>query len=568
MPLAPYHMSVKTIGRSQGRSATAACAYRSGERIEDQRTGQVFDYSRRGGVERPQCAIFAPVDAPAWVQDRPALWNAVEAAEMRKNSTVAREFEIALPADLDSAGRQALVAQFATALVERHGMAVDASIHGPDPEAAHGQGNRNHHAHVLCSTRRIEPDGFGAKVRELDDQRSGEVEHWRTGFAAMCGDALEQAGHPEQAARWRAGHMHKAGQIEAARERGDVAFVAENENRVPGWHYGPNVIQIERKGLTTDQGDKVRAREGLNAEVIDLAQARERLAAERVMPAPAEPERRYGLLDAAREMRRADVEQGRDRRLLDVPAAAPVVRPREIVLGEWKAETDRQFQGLQGKAERVDGYARNLLSAHERRQEAHRRQRPQAPAGLFAAVKRTTYEAAAKAWEQTRAAIQKRIERLSGQIDKLAGYMRRAFPWEAEPSAGERLAERKAGLAQPALAAEYERVKQEAGPMVDIVNPGESEARRRAAALIGHERAEREGKLAAKLDAGIEAPSASPTLDGRAMADRMAGKAGADGKPLQTEQEKRVAEAREKIRASRDKEREDRSHGKDRGRGR
>ena len=104
--------------------------------------------------------------------------------------------------------------------------------------------------------------------------------------------------------------------------------------------------------------------------------------------------------------------------------------------------------------------------------------------------------------------------------------------------------------------------------MVDIGNPGESEARRRAAALIGHERAERDGKLAAKLDAGIEAPSASPTVDGRAMADRMAGKAGADGKPPQTEQQKRVAEAREKIRVSREKEREDRSHGKDRGRGR
>lgn len=558
-------MSVKTIGRAQGRSATAACAYRSGARIVDEKTGQVFDYSRRGGVDRPDCTIFAPADVPAWVQDRSALWNAAEASEKRINSTVAREFEIALPADLDKDARKALVAQFATALVERHGMVVDASIHGPDPEAAHGQGNRNHHAHVLCSTRRIGPDGFGAKVRELDNQRSGEVEHWRESFATMCGDALERAGHSEQAARWRAGNMPKAGQIEAARARGDTAFVAENENRVPGWHYGPNVIQIERKGRTTDQGDKVREREGLNAEVIDLAEARERLEAVRAAPAPATPERRYGLFDAVREDRRADVEQDRDRRLLDVPAAtpAPVVRPPATVLREWKAETDRQFQGVQRKASQVDSYARDLLSAHEQRQEVHRLQQPQAPAGLFAAARRGAHEAATKAWEQTRAAIGKRIRRLSGQIEKLAGYMRKAFPWEAQPSPGEKLAEAKAALARPELAAEVQAAK-EAG-MAAIDGTARTDAQRQAE---GRAVAERDGKLAAEQDRALARPSQAPELDGRAIADRMAGKAGSDGKPPQTEQEKRVAEAREKIRASREKERQAPEHGKDRERGR
>jgi hypothetical protein len=35
--------------------------------------------------------------------DRVALWNAAEQAETRKNSTVAREFEIALPEELSPA---------------------------------------------------------------------------------------------------------------------------------------------------------------------------------------------------------------------------------------------------------------------------------------------------------------------------------------------------------------------------------------------------------------------------------------------------------------------------------
>ncbi|MEG3166439.1 MobQ family relaxase [Sphingomonas sp. PB2P19] len=552
-------MSVKTIGRSQGRSATAACAYRSGARIVDEKTGQVFDYSRRGGVERPQCAIFAPNDAPAWVRDRPALWNAVEAAEVRKNSTVAREFEIALPADLDSKARQELVAQFATALVERHGMVVDASIHSPDADAAKGQGNRNHHAHVLCSTRRIEPDGFGAKVRELDNQRSGEVEHWRENFAAMCGDALERAGLPEQAARWRAGHMHKAGQLEAARARGDTAFIAENEARMPGKHFGPNIIQMERKGVETVRGEKAREPVRANAEVIDLAEARARIEGER----QAEPERRGGLLDAARAASR-----GSSIRMLDTPGApaapaTPAARAPELVLREWRTENDRQFAGVVAKAEKVDDYARRLLAGHERRQEAHRLQRPEVPTGLFASVKRGAYEAASKAWEQTRAAIGKRIERLGEQIDRLAGYMRRAFPWEGNQSPGERLAERLATRARPALAAEVQAARETGMAAIDGTTSANEQRQAETRAI-----AERDGRLAAQQDRTLAEPSQAPTLDGRTISDRMAGKTDAAGKPPQTEQEKRVAEAREKIRASREKERQEREQGKDRGRGR
>ena len=80
--------------------------------------------------------------------------------------------------------------------------------------------------------------------------------------------------------------------------------------------------------------------------------------------------------------------------------------------------------------------------------------------------------------------------------------------------------------------------------------------------------AERDGRLSAQQDRTLAEPSQAPTQDGRTIADRMAGKSDAAGKPPQTEQEKRVAEAREKIRGSRDKERQEREQGKDRGRGR
>ena len=94
--MADYHLSVKTVSRSDGRSATAAAAYRSGAQIVDERTGEVHDYRRKSGVV--SATLFVPEDAPEWAADRESIWNAAEASEKRKNSTVAREFEVALPA--------------------------------------------------------------------------------------------------------------------------------------------------------------------------------------------------------------------------------------------------------------------------------------------------------------------------------------------------------------------------------------------------------------------------------------------------------------------------------------
>ena len=147
--MASFHLAVKTIGRSAGRSATAAAAYRAGVEITDERTGLVHDYTRKQGVEHS--ALVVPADAPAWANDRAALWNAAEQAETRKNSTVAREYEIALPAELSAEARRELALGLAREISERHGVAVDVAIHAPGREGD----QRNHHAHLLTTTRRI-----------------------------------------------------------------------------------------------------------------------------------------------------------------------------------------------------------------------------------------------------------------------------------------------------------------------------------------------------------------------------------------------------------------------------
>ena len=188
--LANYHLSVKKITRSSGRSAVAAAAYRSAELIYCEREGRTHDYTHKSGVE--YLTIITPENAPAWAQDRASLWNHAEAAETRKNAATAREWEIALPADLDAEDRQDLAFRFASDLVDRYGVVADVAIHAP-----HRDGDqRNHHAHILTTTRRIAEDGFTVKTRELDDRKLGSANiiDMRAHWADMQNQALERSG--------------------------------------------------------------------------------------------------------------------------------------------------------------------------------------------------------------------------------------------------------------------------------------------------------------------------------------------------------------------------------------
>ena len=152
--MASYHLSAKTVKRSAGWSATEA--YRAASWIACEREGRVHDYGRKQGAE-----------------DRERLWNVAEAAERRRGSVVAREWELALPAELDRAGRLELAEAFASALVERYEVATDVAIHTP-----HREGDqRNWHAHVLTTTRRLEAEGLGAKTKALDARATGGAGH-------------------------------------------------------------------------------------------------------------------------------------------------------------------------------------------------------------------------------------------------------------------------------------------------------------------------------------------------------------------------------------------------------
>lgn len=248
--MAIYHLSVKPVARSAGRSATAAAAYRAGSRIECEREGRLHDYSRKQGIAHSE--IIVP-DGALWASDRSALWNAAEAAERRVNSTVAREYELALPAELSMAGRVALVRAFGEALRDRYGVAADIAIHAP-----HRDGDqRNWHAHVLTTTRRVEAEGLGAKTRILDDRKTGpaQVVELRETWAELSNHFLEREGFDERVDHRsleaiRDGHFDAArthadaGREEEAREAFAASVAADRPAQV---HMGPAASSMERR---------------------------------------------------------------------------------------------------------------------------------------------------------------------------------------------------------------------------------------------------------------------------------------------------------------------------------
>ena len=214
--MAIYHLRATMISRSQGRSATAAAAYRVAERIEDRRTGLTFDYAARGGVDHTE--ILAPDHAPDWVRDRSELWNRVEESETRKNSQVAREVRVALPDELTHAQRVALVRDYAQAQFVDRGMVADIALHAPGREGD----ERNHHAHILLTTREVDAEG-GFTTKNRDWNKVELLEGWREAWARDSNAALERAGIED-----RVDHRTLIAQRDealelalAARERGD-----------------------------------------------------------------------------------------------------------------------------------------------------------------------------------------------------------------------------------------------------------------------------------------------------------------------------------------------------------
>lgn len=229
--MAIYHMSAQVIGRSAGRSATAAAAYRAGEKIADERTGEVHDYTRKGGVDYAE--ILTPTHAGEWARDRARLWNTAEQSEKRINSQIAREINIALPRELTPEQNRELVREYAQRNFVNQGMIADLCIHHENGE--------NPHAHIMLSMREAGPEGFTEKNRSWNDKE--QLEKWRENWAHSCNKSMERAG-----VNFQIDHRK---------------LEAQGVERAPTQHLGPSAAGMERRGESSERGD-------YNRDIVEL----------------------------------------------------------------------------------------------------------------------------------------------------------------------------------------------------------------------------------------------------------------------------------------------------------
>ena len=213
-------------------------AYRAGEKLKDERTGLTHDFTRKDGVAHSE--IISNLDIEI---DRSQLWNLAEKSENRKDARTAREWVIALPDELDADQRKDLAKAFATALVDRYGVIADLAIHEPSK----GGNDKNHHAHIMLTTRKAELDPennltlttkaeielSNAKRKTLNMGTTQEdIKQIRATWADLANHALEQAGQQQKI-------DHRS-------------YADQNNGLQATIHEGTSVTQLRRQGIDTE----------------------------------------------------------------------------------------------------------------------------------------------------------------------------------------------------------------------------------------------------------------------------------------------------------------------------
>ena len=227
------------MSRGKGHSAVAAAAYRSGTLLRDERVGVERDFRRRSGVAHAE--VLVPAESPAWASDRGRLWNSVESVERHARAQVAREVQVSIPHELAFEARVALVRDFARDAFVARGMAVDIAIHKPDRLAD----RRNHHAHLLLTTRALGPDGFAATKERAWNTRD-QLVAWRKEWAQRCNRALEVA--------------------RVAARVSHLSHAARGIDREPEPKMGPIATEMERRGRASFAGEDRRRVQERNRE--------------------------------------------------------------------------------------------------------------------------------------------------------------------------------------------------------------------------------------------------------------------------------------------------------------
>ncbi|MDY6231574.1 MobQ family relaxase, partial [Peptostreptococcus porci] len=249
--MAIYHFSIKIISRGKNKSAVAASAYRSGEKIKNEYDGVVHDFTRKGGIAHTE--ILLPQNAPEEFSNRSVLWNSVEKIEKSKNSQLAREIEIALPKELSREKQINLVREYVKENFVNVGMCADIALHDKN--------DGNPHAHILLTMRPLNEDKtWGAKSKKeyiLDE--TGEKVKLKNGNYKTRKINTTDWNEQNKAEEWRkawADITNKYLKENSIQEKVDYrSFQRQGIEQIPTIHLGVSASQMEKKGIATDRGN-------------------------------------------------------------------------------------------------------------------------------------------------------------------------------------------------------------------------------------------------------------------------------------------------------------------------
>ncbi|MFD1671631.1 MobQ family relaxase [Agrilactobacillus yilanensis] len=254
--MAIFHMSFQNISAGKGRSAIAGAAYRSGEKLFDQKEGRSYFYARS---VIPESFILTPKNAPAWASDREKLWNEVERKDRRANSRYAKEFNVALPVELSEDEQKELLKKYVQENFVDEGMVADVAIHRDHLD--------NPHAHVMLTNRPFNPDGtWGLKSKRenildengnktytgnsrfprsrkvwlVDWDKKEKITEWRHNWAVSVNQVLEQKNIPDRIS--------------------EKSFIEEGIDDIPMQHEGINSKRHERKEFNQQVKDYRKAK--------------------------------------------------------------------------------------------------------------------------------------------------------------------------------------------------------------------------------------------------------------------------------------------------------------------
>ena len=255
--MAIYHLSTKPISRSSGRSAVASIAYRAGIAITDERLGKTYDYTKRHGV------LWTGLATPNDVKvDRNELWNLAEKSENRSNSRTAREIVINIPHELmqgDQGTGNMLAHEFASQLSKKYQVAVDVAVHAPDKQGD----NRNFHAHLLLTTRKLEQDRHGNI--KLTDKSQLEMSNTQLKQAGLLSNQDELKEIRKAWADLTNEYLAEHGIDERIDHR---SHKDRGLDTLPTVKMGWQATELERKGIRTDVGNKNRDIKAHNANLV------------------------------------------------------------------------------------------------------------------------------------------------------------------------------------------------------------------------------------------------------------------------------------------------------------